>query len=1480
MQHSDSNAQNATVGGASPVPRSTSDVFGATPSTNMMAGSPSGLFPPQRLGSEFLATVPSMEDLSAAAGGQKHHSIAGSPCHSSQAFTNNSMYPSYLLANATAMYGASGHHSPLAPLAPQCPLCPPRGPTAGGMALPTVSCTNAAAFHPSDDLSGADPNSSSASAAALAAAASQNEPAPPQEDHHQLQQSPNSARAQNTPFGAPHLGHITDHPRLAASALCALHAAAAAGDASQCGFPPTTPASGAAAEQSAAQRQRQHIPATAASRGDPIPVIDPALIHLAIAKAQLPPAGRGGAARRGAGGPAANAAGNSSDTNTPSGIEKGGGASGEGSPQQHNTTDMIRLGVCCMRKKLNSPTMTAMLERFEGFGNFAIVRFEEEMLLNEHPSRWPTVDVMIAFFSSGFPLEKAVAYADMHPHIFFITEPRNQRVLLDRRDVYNALRLNNVPHPRVLFCNRDGHRGLPESVFEEYDDYIVVDGERLDKPFVEKPVSAEDHSVQVYYKGGGMRKLFRKVGNKSSDHFPEVSTVRRNGSFIYEAFIETEGKRDIKCYTVGPTYVFAETRKAPTGDGVVLRREDGKEMRDPITLRGAELMAARKVIKVFRQIVCGFDILRQADGKFFVCDVNGWSFVKNVPEYVDRATSIMRDIFIEEVRKRGLHREFRNATMTRNLLGVVSVMRHADRTPKQKVKIVVNVEPLLLAVFDGERKVKDEIVFKSGHPKLAAIHEVVCALLSSTPACSDDTDGDDCGHDRRVVRGTITPMTSCSAPNASAMGLPYRQRTVSEHSHCGYHPTLSSGAGGRASAAVLCPSSAPLGPAPDPARPSSFPGSCPKPIALNPSASNNGASNNGAPLLSVPSDDTHNSFVGEGLLSPDPSILALSAAALTPSHSGAISPPQLPSPGLPPNPEPCGQPHYAPLGTVLTASDGLPSSTHHQAPQGHGQLQSISAVCTTAALTATSSEPTAGSPQLNLAALPSTACAASSSEGGGGTATPSTAVNFSVRTGDNISRSVLASLRLMREVLARQHEGLKVQVKPREWDAEGNCVEALLVCKWGGWLTDAGHKQSQMMGRHFLKRIFGVNELNSVQKSRYAVQTNNERRVIHTAVEFSSAMLGEAFDERRCVVNENLLGKTLGAKDHMSEYSDKIKKMFNAEDPAEVAEYLKLPGMGAIVDSPVVPDGKRTPRGAMQTMRALIEALCQSFAHGSTSQVRLYRDESMALLRQRWTNLLNALYQRKTNTFDTTKIPDIFDNISYDVCYNQRAFKGHLDMYPLFTLAEALSTFISDGEFGITPAEKRASATLFATPLLERISDDLRQIAAKQGPTMRMYFTSESHVTGLKNLLYNSPEPFLRMEEPMELHFLSHFVFKLYRYPGEGRDRQYQIEVHFSMGMDKNMFGIVQEQHVEYASVTPMIRIHNNLDLETLGRVATRFASEANTASSTPGGTPSVEVQRDGTPNAPAAVSIDGDVPTPEHSSTKREKKPKAAKDE
>jgi inositol hexakisphosphate/diphosphoinositol-pentakisphosphate kinase len=181
------------------------------------------------------------------------------------------------------------------------------------------------------------------------------------------------------------------------------------------------------------------------------------------------------------------------------------------------------------------------------------------------------VDVLISFFSKDFPLAKAIAYTQIpnvtRPPPISINSLAMQALLWDRRLVLAILDHIGVPTPFRAEVNRDGgprvHPRLRERVrrdlglvlpgvqseeeetwdepiiperwlqsrakareagtlksetprskeviLREDGNAIIVGGTVIEKPFVEKPVDGEDHNVYIYHRGGGGRRLFRKV---------------------------------------------------------------------------------------------------------------------------------------------------------------------------------------------------------------------------------------------------------------------------------------------------------------------------------------------------------------------------------------------------------------------------------------------------------------------------------------------------------------------------------------------------------------------------------------------------------------------------------------------------------------------------------------------------------------------------------------------------------------------------------------------------------------------------------------------------------------------------------------------------------------------------------------------------------------------------------------------------------
>jgi inositol hexakisphosphate/diphosphoinositol-pentakisphosphate kinase len=105
---------------------------------------------------------------------------------------------------------------------------------------------------------------------------------------------------------------------------------------------------------------------------------------------------------------------------------------------------------------------------------------------------------------------------------------------------------------------------------------------------------------------------------------------------------------------------------------------------------------------------------------------------------------------------------------------------------------------------------------------------------------------------------------------------------------------------------------------------------------------------------------------------------------------------------------------------------------------------------------------------------------------------------------------------------------------------------------------------------------------------------------------------------------------------------------------------------------------------------------------GALSGIKLYKGETLLELTERWKLLHNKLYDDETETFDLSRVPDVHDNVRFDMLHNP-----HLGLtetlQKLYDLAKSMADCVVPQEYGITVQEKRDIGAKMCHSLLEKI---------------------------------------------------------------------------------------------------------------------------------------------------------------------------------
>mmetsp|Transcript_38277 Transcript_38277/g.114608 ORF Transcript_38277/g.114608 Transcript_38277/m.114608 type:complete len:502 (-) Transcript_38277:199-1704(-) len=216
----------------------------------------------------------------------------------------------------------------------------------------------------------------------------------------------------------------------------------------------------------------------------------------------------------------------------------------------------------------------------------------------------------------------------------------------------------------------------------------------------------------------------------------------------------------------------------------------------------------------------------------------------------------------------------------------------------------------------------------------------------------------------------------------------------------------------------------------------------------------------------------------------------------------------------------------------------------------------------------------------------------------------------------------------------------------------------------------------------------------------------------------------------------------------------------------------------------------------------------------------LYKGETLLELTERWRLLHRRLYDEEADTFDLSRVPDVHDNVRFDMLHNPHlGLTGTLEK--LYNLAKNMADCVVPQEYGTTIAEKRSVGVKMCRALLEKIKYDLIIARTDNEVDMRyminmdysadlaintmgrrirtrLYFTSESHLHTLMNVLQfasktancNGRAPLLSKHgldlsnRAPELCYLTQIVIRLFEDPNRPPNdpRRFRVEILFSPG--------------------------------------------------------------------------------------------------
>jgi len=276
------------------------------------------------------------------------------------------------------------------------------------------------------------------------------------------------------------------------------------------------------------------------------------------------------------------------------------------------------------------------------------------------------------------------------------------------------------------------------------------------------------------------------------------------------------------------------------------------------------------------------------------------------------------------------------------------------------------------------------------------------------------------------------------------------------------------------------------------------------------------------------------------------------------------------------------------------------------------------------------------------------------------------------------------------------------------------------------------------------------------------------------------------------IIRKDLLDDSNAAKDLMDDVKKRLKILLRPGEPEKRPELTWPKSMNK---EPV-----EVVKEVIELLSSFRTIMRKNFETMDVDKIqeRWCCGDEPWLFRERWEKLFEDFCDVEQKKFDPSRVSELYDTIKYCALHHRTFLFAIFDehgrsdplqpprdrkLHELYGRAKALFDLVAPQEYGIDPEEKEEIGVLTSLPLLRNVVEDLEAARNNGGSSLTLYFTKESHIHTLVNLVLQSGLPIANRRIP-ELDYCSHITFELYeRNHGRGKsDKEYSIRLSLSEG--------------------------------------------------------------------------------------------------